>query len=176
MEMAMLAAEIMTRNVVSVNTDAYLDQVTKIMLDRRISGLPVVNDSGRLVGMVTEGDLLRRKELGTERRRSRWLQFWSSAGKLSDELAHARGRRVDEVMSTDLVTATETTGLDKIVELMITRGIKRVPIGARDHPIGLISRADVMRALSHTFPSGNAAVVREDADILSGIRQAFRDS
>lgn len=172
----MLTAEIMTRNVVSVKTDATLDQVTNIMLDRRISGLPVVNESGRLVGIVTEGDLLRRKELGTERWRPRWLQFWSSPGKLADEYAHQRGRRVDEVMSADVVTATEGTGLDKIVELMITHGIKRVPIVAADRLIGIISRADVIRALTRTFPSGNAAVVREDADVLSDIQQAFSES
>jgi CBS domain-containing protein len=172
----MQARDIMTLNVISVRPDATLDEATKIMLDRRISGLPVVDDSGRLVGMVTEGDLLRRGELGTEHRRPRWLQFWLSPGKLADEYAHARGRRVEEVMSAHLITATEVTGLDKIVELMIQNGIRRVPIVAGDHLIGLISRADVMRALRQTFSSGERVAVRDDGEILKDIEQAFRQS
>ena len=107
----MKAGDVMTRNVVSTRPDATVAEMVQLMLDNRISGLPVVNDHGDLVGIVTEGDCLRRTEIGTERKRPRWLEFLIGAGRLADEYIHTHGRKVEEVMTPNPVTATEETSL-----------------------------------------------------------------
>jgi CBS domain-containing protein len=172
----MRARDIMTRGVVSVKPDATLEQATSIMLERHISGLPVVGDNGRLIGIVTEGDLLRRGELGTERRRPRWLHFLLSPGKLADEYAHARGRRVEEVMSPDVLTATEEAELYEIVELMTRHDVKRIPIVVGGHLIGIGSRADLMRALRECLRRASHPSSGDDKAILENINQAFAKS
>ncbi|TGS08640.1 CBS domain-containing protein, partial [Mesorhizobium sp. M1C.F.Ca.ET.187.01.1.1] len=91
-------------------------------------GLPVIRNDGRLVGIVSEGDFLRRGELGTERKRSRWLEFLVSPGKAADEYVRANGRRVEEVMSQDVVTASPAASLAKVVELMTRHHVKRIPV------------------------------------------------
>ena len=143
----MKVGDIMTQKVISVHpTDPIADAV-RLMLDGRISGLPVVDDAGRLVGIVTEGDLLRRTETGTTQHRPRWLEFVLSPGRLADEYVHTHGRRVDEVMAHDVVSVTEATPLDAVVTLMEQRRIKRVPVVRDNKVIGIVSRADLLRAL-----------------------------
>jgi CBS domain-containing protein len=172
----MRARDIMARSVVSVKPDATLEQATAIMLERHISGLPVVGDDGRLVGIVTEGDLLRRGELGTERRRPRWLHFLLSPGRLAEQYAHTRGRRVEEVMSPEVLTAAEEAELPEIVDLMTRHDVKRVPIVVGDHLIGIVSRADLMRALSESLRGSSSASAHDDAAILQDIHGAFAKS
>jgi CBS domain-containing protein len=89
----------MTRQVATIARDAQVLQAVRLMLQNRISGLPVVDQQGHLVGIVTEGDFLRRVETGTERHRPSWLEFLTSSGRLADEYVHAHARKVEEVMS-----------------------------------------------------------------------------
>ena len=89
----MKVSDVMTWRVVSVELDATILQAVRLMLQNEISGLPVVDKVGRLVGIVTEGDFLRRSELGTQRRRSRWLEFLIGPGRLADEYVRTSGRR-----------------------------------------------------------------------------------
>src|SRR5437660_2199838 len=103
----MQARDIMTPKVISVEAKAPVVQAVRLMLLNRISGLPVVGANGELVGVLTEGDFLRRGEIGTRRRRSRWLEFLVGPGRLADEYVHACGRTVEEVMTRDPVTITE---------------------------------------------------------------------
>src|SRR5512138_2354348 len=95
----MKAADVMTRQVITVAPDASVLQAARLMLQNRISGLPVVDERGQLVGVVTEGDFLRRAETGTERHRPSWLQFFMSSGRLAEEYVNTHGRKVEEVMS-----------------------------------------------------------------------------
>src|SRR5260370_932089 len=97
------------------------------MSDTHISGLPVI-DAGRLVGSLTEGDLLRRSETGTERHRPRWLEILMGPGRLAGEYVRTHGRKVEEIMTRDLVSVTPDTPLDEIVALMERRRIKRLPV------------------------------------------------
>src|SRR5215813_7169667 len=90
----MKAQDVMTSPVISIEPDATILQAITIMLERRVSGLPVIDKEGRLVGMLTEGDLLRRAETGTQRQRPRWLEFLLGPGKLADEYTRSRGRKV----------------------------------------------------------------------------------
>ena len=143
----MKVSDVMTPKVISVVPSDRIADAIRLMLDNRISGLPVIDAAGRLVGMVTEGDLLRRAETGTTRHRARWLQFLLSPGRLADEYVHTHGRRVDEVMTCDVVTAAEATSLDTVVQLMERHGIKRLPVVRDGKVIGIVSRANLLHAL-----------------------------
>jgi CBS domain-containing protein len=118
------------------------------MLQYNVSGLPVIDPTRHLVGMVTEGDFLRRKEITTERRRPRWLEFLLGPGRLADEYVHTHGRKVADVMSVDTVTVGEDTPLEKIVSLMEKHRIKRVPVLRGKTVVGILSRANLLRALA----------------------------
>jgi CBS domain-containing protein len=142
------AKDVMTSPVVSVEADSTTLQAVRIMLQRRISGLPVVDKEGYLVGIVTEGDFLRRAETGTERRRPRWLEFLVGPGQLADEYTRSHARKVGEVMTADPLTVTGDTPLEQVVKLMEKRQIKRVPVVQGRYVIGIISRANLLHALA----------------------------
>jgi len=144
----MNASDVMTRDILSVRPDATVAEAIRTMLDNRISGLPVIDEAGRLVGILTEGDLLRRSETGTERQRARWLEILMGPGRLAGEYVRTHGRRVEGIMTRDLVSVTPDTPLREVVELMERRRIKRVPVLDGDVPVGILSRADLLRALA----------------------------
>src|SRR5438552_1620387 len=114
----MQAHDVMTYGVISVEPDAPAMRAARLMLQNKISGLPVVDAKGRLVGIVTEGDFLRRGELGTQRRRSRWLEFLIGPGRLAAEYVRACGRKVSEIMTPNPFTVTQETSIEDIVKLM----------------------------------------------------------
>jgi CBS domain-containing protein len=163
----MKARDVMTTRVISIESDAPIMRAVRLMLQSRISGLPVVGRKGELVGMVTEGDFLRRGEIGTQRHRNRWLEFLVGPGRLADEYVHARGRKVEEVMTREPVTVTEDTPLDEAVGLMERRRIKRLPVLRGDKLVGIVTRANVMHALvslaaeTKAPPPGDDAAIRE---------------
>lgn len=144
----MNAGDIMTPKVVSVMPDASILEAMRSMLANRISGLPVVSENGKLVGIVTEGDFLRRAETGTQQRRSRWLELFTSPGKLAQEYVHTHGRKVSDVMTPDPLTITEDTPLDVVVRLLEERRIKRLPVVRSGVVVGIVSRANLLHALA----------------------------
>jgi CBS domain-containing protein len=143
----MLARDVMTAHVVCVQSTASIAEAIGLMLEHHFSGLPVINGNERLVGIVTEGDFLRRSETGTDRKRPRWLEFLVGSRRLAEEYVHAHGRKVDEVMSRDPIAITEDTPLDEIVQLMERWHVKRLPVTRGDRVVGIVSRADLLRAL-----------------------------
>ena len=144
----MEAKDVMTSPVVSVEADTPVLQAVRIMLQRRVSGLPVVDKDGHLIGIVTEGDFLRRAETGTERRRPRWLEFLIGPGRLAQEYTRSHGRKVGEVMSPDPISVNEHAALEDIVKLMEKRQIKRVPVVLGPYVVGIVSRANLLHALA----------------------------
>ncbi len=144
----MRVKDVMTRNVISVGVSEPIVKAARLMLQNRVSGLPVVDANGELVGIVTEGDFLRRGELGTQRRRPKWLEFIVGPGRLADEYVHTAGRKVDEIMTTDPFTVTEDDSLEKVVEVMERRHVKRLPVVRGGRMVGIISRANLMHALA----------------------------
>ena len=143
----MNVADIMTRRVISVSPDDTVETAAKLMLERGISGLVVVDAKGELAGVVTEGDLLRRDELGTERHRPWWLRLLLSPGRQAADFTRTHGRRVRDVMTVDVVTVPADASLEAVVEQMEQHRIKRLPVTQDHHVVGVVSRADLLRAL-----------------------------
>lgn len=143
----MRAKDILSRNVIAVGPDESVATAAGLMLQNHISGLPVIDFSGELIGIVTEGDFLRRGELGTQRRRSKWLQFIVGPGRLAEEYVRAAGRKVHEVMTTNPVTVGENDSLEKVVELMERRHLNCFPVVKDGRVIGIIGRSNLLHAL-----------------------------
>ena len=140
--------EVMTTGVATVRPEASIGDAIAIMQARHISGLPVVDDSGALVGLLTEGDLLKRVETGTAgHRRAGWLDVVLGSGRGASDYVRTHSRCVGDVMSREVVTATEATPLADVVALMEKLHVKRLPIVRNGALVGIVSRADLVRAL-----------------------------
>jgi CBS domain-containing protein len=162
----MQVRDVMTRNVISIAAEESVLKAARVMLQNHISGLPVVDPDGSLVGMVTEGDFLRRGEIGTERQRPKWLEFLVGPGRLAGEYVRATGRKVEEVMTSDPLTVAEDDSLEKVVELMERRRIKRLPVVRDGKMVGIVSRANLLHALvslarDSVEPAGGDAAIRD---------------
>jgi|SRR6516165_4897209 len=144
----MRAADVMTPDPVCISPDASITDAIQLMLERKFSGLPVVDARGALVGIVTEGDLVRRTETGTQRKRSGWLEFLVGPGRLATEYLQARSRKVEDVMTPDVRTVTENTTLDEIVHLMERHQINRVLVMRDGKLVGIVTRANLLHALA----------------------------
>jgi CBS domain-containing protein len=144
----MLAKDVMTRTVATVRPQAKVVDVASRMVADHISGMPVVDDSGRLVGIITEGDLLRRCETDTEKHHGSWLDLLLGPGRLANEYVQSHGRTVRDVMTETVVAVGEETPLADVVKLMEKRHVKRVPVMHGDALVGLVSRADLVRVLA----------------------------
>jgi len=144
----MKAAHIMTRTVLSVRPETTILEAARLMLLHEISGLPVVDSQGHIVGMVTEGDFLRRAETGTRRQRSRWMEFFVGPGRLAEDYVRSTGRRVEDVMTQPVRTIDEDTPLSDVVELMERHRIKRLPVVRDRKVVGMVSRANLLHALA----------------------------
>ena len=140
--------EVMTTHVVTVEPGDTVLHAARLMLQHRISGLPVVDPGGALVGIVTEGDFLRRAEIGTQRKRPRWLEYLLSPGKRAEEYVHSHGRKVSEVMTPDPRTVTEDAALDDVVKVMEAQRIKRLPVLRDGKLVGIVTRANLLRAFA----------------------------
>jgi CBS domain-containing protein len=144
----MRAHQIMTRPVVTVTPETTIVDAANLMLQRHVSGLPVVDGGGKLVGVVSEGDFIRRSEIGTGRRRGRWLRFILGPGKSASDFVHEHGHKVGEVMTKSPLTITEDTALAEIVALMEKNNVKRLPVVRGDKVVGIVSRANLLQAVA----------------------------
>jgi CBS domain-containing protein len=144
----MRAHQIMTRSVITVTPEATIVDAANLMLQRHISGLPVVDTNGKLVGIVSEGDFIRRSEIGTGRKRGRWLRFILGPGKSASDFVHEHGRKVSEVMTKSPLTITEDTALADIVAMMERNNVKRLPVVRGDKVVGIVSRANLLQAVA----------------------------
>ena len=146
----MRAHQIMTRKVITVKADTSAPDAANLMLQHHISGLPVVDGTGRLIGMVSEGDFVRRSEIGTQRPRIRWLEFlMGAAGKVAQDYVREHGRKVGEMMTEDdLCTATEDMPLAELVRSMERRNVKRIPVVRGNTLVGIVTRSDLLRAVA----------------------------
>ena len=145
----MRAHQIMSRPVITVTPDTTIVEAANTMLQKHISGLPVVDATGKLVGVLSEGDFVRRSEIGTQRRRSRFLRFILGPGKAASDFVREHGSKVSEIMTTEpLLTVGEETTLEEIVELMERNNIKRLPVISNDKVVGMVSRSNLLQAVA----------------------------
>jgi len=143
----MRARDIMTTNVVTVSPETDIAEAVRLMLERQISGVPVIDDSGRLAGILTEGDLMRRAELVTGRQ-SWWINPISSPEQEAKAFVKSHGLKVKDVMTKEVVTINEQEPLDRIAMVFEERGIKRTPVMRSGKVVGIVSRANLLRSLA----------------------------
>lgn len=144
----MRASDIMTRNVKTVAAEATIDEAVNVLLSIRASGLPVLDSAGRLVGIVSESDFLHRVEIGTAKRRPRWIEFLLGPGEVAEAYVMSHSRKVGDVMTRDVVTVPANASLSEIVAVMDKRKVKRVPVVTGDELVGIVTRSDLLRALT----------------------------
>jgi CBS domain-containing protein len=144
----MRAHQIMTRPVITVTPETTIVEAANTMLQKHVSGLPVVDAAEKLVGIVSEGDFIRRSEIGTQRKRGRWLKLILGPGKTAADFVHEHGRKVAEVMTREPLTITEDTPLEEIVQLMEKNHVKRLPVTRGDRIVGIVSRANLLQAVA----------------------------
>jgi CBS domain-containing protein len=159
----MRTSEVMTRSVITIAPNATIQDAIRLMLGQRISGLPVVAADGRLVGILTEGDLLRRTETGTASHYPGWLNFLRGPARSAEDFVRSHGRYVEEVMTREVRCVTEDTPLDEVVEAMEKRHLKRLPVVQDGNLVGVISRADLLRALAEKMSETPLASPGDDA-------------
>lgn len=155
----MRAHHIMTKDCITVTPHTTIEEAAKIMLQTHISGLPVMDDAGRLVGIVSESDFLHRGEIGTGRRRPKWLQFFVGPGKAASEFVRERGRKVEDIMTLDPITVDEETPLEELVRLMEKNDIKRLPVMSGKAVKGIVTRSNLLQAvasMAHEIPDPTA--------------------
>lgn len=170
----MKAIDLMTPRVITIGPDATVAEAARTMLENHISGLPVVDGSGKVVGIISEGDLLRRVELGTERHRSWWLGLMSGGTLPAEDFIKSHARKVADVMTTHVTTVDESASPEEVVRVMETRRIKRVPVVSRGALVGIISRANLLRALASVSPETPAAAA-DDRDLKDRVTAAVKE-
>ena len=174
----MRAADVMTTNVITVAPDASVQDVAALLANNGISGVPVVDPSGKLVGLVSEGDLLHRTETGTERRverkRPRWFDTFAGDRDLARDYIKSHSRTVRDIMTPDVITVSETTELDEIANLLETKRIKRVPVLRDGKVVGIVSRSNLVRALVAAKPQSETESDGDDRTIRRKILEELQ--
>ena len=163
----MKVRDVMTYGVISVPESASIAEAIETMLRSRVSALVVFDADHALSGILSEGDLLRRSELGSEPKRPYWLELLIGSGRLADAYAHEHGRKAGEVMTREVETITEDAELSEAVDRMIRRRIKRLPVLRGETLVGIVSRSDLLKGLLAATPSANAE--HSDAEIKAAI-------
>jgi CBS domain-containing protein len=148
----MNVSDVMTKAPVTVHSDAYLQEAAGLMVQHRVSGLPVVDDAGTLVGLITEGDLIRRAELGTAGAQPGRLSMFLNPGRAAQQYVHTHGRKVGEIMTREVITTSPDTPLAEVVDIMESQQVKRLPVLRNHRLVGIVSRADLLRALAQLLP------------------------
>lgn len=143
----MRAHQIMTPQVITATVDTSVAEAARTMLEHHISGLPVLDAKGKLVGVVSQGDFMRRAEIGTQRRRSRWLKLLLGPGHEAADFVRESGRKVGDVMNPSPITVTEDTTLEDVAATMEHNDIKRVPVMRGDKLVGIVTRTNLVQAV-----------------------------
>jgi len=170
----MKAADVMVTMVITVGPEACVQDVAHILLSARISGVPVVGENGELLGIVTEGDLMRRVETGTSRQRPWWLVLFAGREALAAEFIKEHSRNVTDVMSRDVITAAPDTPLSKIASLLEKAAIKRVPIVEGGKLVGIVSRANLLQALASLSKQVEVTTQPNDSQIRDKVLAQLR--
>jgi CBS domain-containing protein len=171
----MRADQIMTRGVITIGPDASIIDAANMMLTHHVSALPVISPAGELIGIISQGDFIRRVELGTQRKPGRWLQFLVTAGESASDFVQAHGRKIGDIMTPAPFTISEQTSLDEIARIMETRDIKRLPVMRGNKLVGIVTPSNLLQAvaaLARDIPEPTAGDDQIRAGIISAIGKA----
>lgn len=168
----MNAGDIMVGDVVTVGPEAAVREVALLMLERRISGVPVVDGEQRVLGILSEGDLIRRPEIRTDHARRGWLSFFLSDEERARDFVKSHGRKASEVMTQPAICVAPDTPLAELVRLMERHRVKRLPVIRQGKLAGLVTRADLVRALVAQHDVSPAAT--SDRDLRDRIDTMLR--
>jgi CBS domain-containing protein len=169
--MAMRAEDIMTTDVCTAEPETPIVEIARRLAERRISAVPVVDPKGHVIGIVSEGDLIRRPEIGTERRRSWWLEFFGSADDRAREYAKTHGLAAKDVMTRHVVVVDGSTGLGEVADILQSNAIKRVPVVHEGRLAGIVSRGDLVRALAQAALPAAEPASRDDRAIEAELKR-----
>ncbi len=170
----MKAKDIMTSRVVTVNPDTTVIEIAKLLLERSISAVPVINETGTIVGIVSEGDLIHREEIGTaEKKQSWWLRMFAGSPELAKDYVKSHGHCAQDVMTRDVVSVGEDAELTEIAKILEMRHIKRVPVVRNGKLIGIVSRANFIQAIAASKKIRLVPVSADDATIRAEVESAL---
>ncbi len=169
----MLAKDIMTANVVTVPPEMTVADIAQVLIDNRISGVPVVDGAGKLVGMVSEGDLLLQAGLRGERRRSWWLRLFSSPEDDAKDFVKRHGGTAADIMTTEIVSVTEGSPTTTIARLLEDNRIKRVPVLRDGKLVGIVSRGNLLQALAGHRDDGPGEPTANDRTIRENVYESL---
>lgn len=170
----MHAQDIMTANVITVEPDTSVQEIAKRLIENRISAVPVVERNGRVIGIVSEGDLMRRTESRTERHPSWWLFLLAAPEEIARSYVKTHGRHAADVMTHPVISVNEETPIQQIAETLEKRRIKRVPVMSGDKLVGIVSRANLLRALAAQQPAPTA--IADDRKIKTSVEKAISEA
>ncbi len=169
----MKAQDIMTREVTTIRPETSVREIAGLMMEKNISGVPVVGDDGAIVGIVSEGDLLHRAEVGTERKHKWWFQFFADSDAAAREYAKAHGLSARDVMSRYVISVRDDADLRDVADILDSHRIKRVPVLHDGRLVGIVSRRDLVRALTQVQAS-SAPVKLDNAALHKTLRDRFK--
>ena len=170
----MLAKDVMTTAVLTARPDTDVRDIAKMLLERRISAVPIIDAQGKLCGIVSEGDLINRSESETQHRQSWWLPVVAGPDEQARDYLRTHGTRAQDVMTTGVITVSEATPLSKIAALLEKHRIKRVPVLRDGKLVGIVSRANLLQGLASGRPA--PAAKREDRDIRDALLAALGEA
>jgi CBS domain-containing protein len=169
----MKAHEIMTKEPVTVSPTTPVSDIAAALVRHRISAVPVVTKDNDVIGMVSETDLVRRAETGTERKRGWWLEIFIDANTMAREYVKAHGLRAQDVMARPVISVPEYAELSDVANLLETHRIKRLPVLRNGKLVGIVSRADVVRSLAQIKRVEKAAAP-DDGTLQKAVAEKLR--
>lgn len=172
----MKARDLMSTRVVTVSPDTSVREIAALMVEKHVSGVPVIDENDSLVGMISEGDLLRRPELGTEKHhRRRWLSFFTDAQEEAREFTKTHAMRAEEVMTKSVSYVGEDTSLGDVVSMMEKEDVKRLPVLTDGRVVGIVSRVDLLRTLASRQMEPMSAPPEDDAAIRATMNDVLKN-
>jgi CBS domain-containing protein len=169
----MQAQNFMTRDVAAVSPDTSVHDIAALMVEKHISGVPVLAEDGKIIGIVSQSDLLHRAEVGTERKHKWWFRIFGDSDALAREFAKAHGLKARDIMSRYVISVRDDAELSDVADILDNQRIKRVPVVREGRLVGIITRSDLVRALSQVQPS-KAGKKIDDAALHKALRDRIR--
>ena len=171
----MLVKDIMTPEVISVEPDAAVGDIAELLTREKISAVPVLSGDGKLLGIVSEGDLIRRLSGDADDHRPWWVAALASPADDAKDFLKSHGRTAKEVMTTNVVTVEEDTDLGKVAHLLEANRIKRAPVVRGDVVVGMVSRSNLLQAVARGTSAPVNAPAPTDRQLRTNVQEALRN-